>query len=516
MRAAGFIVLALLAGATVATAATVDLRLIEAVKAGDKAAATALLRQRVNVNVPEADGTTALHWAVRQDELELVDRLIKAGADVKAANRYGVTALYLACVNGSDAVIQRLLKAGIDAKAVGPEGETALMTVARTGHIESARLLIENGAPVDARENWHGETALMYAAAQRHPDMVRLLLEHGADVNSRSNLEKWERQRTAEPREKWLPQGALTPLYFAAREGCVACIDVLADAKADVNAADPDGVTPLILAIINGHFDVAARLAGRGADVNLADTTGRTPLYAAVDFNTVPASNRPAPKVAENQISSLQLIEILLDRGANPNARLTKQQPFRTKVDRGNDTMLGAGTTPLIRAGKSGDVAAMRLLLARGADPKLATGNDTTVDVSAPTPARRAGGGINALMAAAGVGSKEEDTTGRLKTEAEAIEAIRICLDAGVDVNAADATGRTALHGAAQKGYDQVVRFLADRGAKLDAKDRQGRTPLDAAMGLLGNGGFDGSRADVHESTAALIKQLIGTVTANQ
>jgi ankyrin repeat protein len=516
MRVASFTVLALLVGVTLSNAATSDLRLVKAVKAGDSAAATALLRQRVNVNTPEADGTTALHWAVRQDQLELADMLIRAGADVKAANRYGVTAIYLACVNGNAAMIERLLKAGVEVTSAGPEGETALMTAARTGRIEAVKALLDHGAAVDARESWHGQTALMWAAAQHHPAVVRELIAHGANVNARSNMEKWERQTTAEPREKWLPQGAMTPLLYASREGCVECATILVEAGADVNAADPDGITPAISAIINGHYDVALLLIEKGADPNIADNTGRTPLYAAVDFNSIPASNRPAPNVVPNRASSLDVIASLLKHGANPNPRLKKQQPYRTKVDRGNDTMLGAGTTPFIRAAKAADVAAMRVLIASGADPKLTTGNDTSVDVSAPTPARRGGGGINGLMAAAGVGSKEEDGTGRFKTEADIIEAIKICLDAGTDINAVESNGRTALHGAAQKGYDQVVRFLAERGAALDIKDRRGLTPLDAAMGLIGNGGFDGSRADVHESTAALIKQLIGTATASR
>jgi ankyrin repeat protein len=516
MRAASLMVLALLVGVTHATAAASDLRLVNAMKAGDSAAVTTLLRQHVNVNTPEPDGTTALHWAVREDNLELAEMLIRAGADVKAANRYGVTAISLACVNGNAAIIDRLLKAGIDVNAAGPEGETALMTAARTGRIEAVKLLLDRGATIDARESWHGQTALMWAAAQRHPAIVRELIGRGANVNARSNLEKWERQTTAEPREKWLPLGSMTPLLYASREGCVECAKVLVEAGADLNAADPDGVTPSISAIINGHYDVAVLLIEQGADPNLADNTGRTPLYAAVDFNSIPASNRPAPNVVPNRATSLDVITALLDYGANPDPRLKKQQPYRTKVDRGNDTMLGAGTTPFIRAAKAADVAAMRLLIAAGADPKLVTGNDTSVDVSAATPARRGGGGINGLMAAAGLGTKEEDTTGRFKTEAEIVDAIKICLDAGTDINAVESNGRTALHGAAQKGYDQVVRFLAERGAKLDIKDRRGFTPLDAAMGLIGNGGFDGSRADVHESTAALLKQLIGTATASR
>jgi ankyrin repeat protein len=497
------------------TPAKADRRLVDAVKAGDKAAVTQLLRQRVAVNTPEPDGTTALHWAVRSDDLDLADRLIRAGADVKAANRYAVTAMYLAAVNGSAAMIDRLIKAGVDANATGPEGETALMTAARTGKVEAARVLLDRGAKVDAREEWHGQTALMWAAAQRHPDMVRELLAHGADVNARSNFEKWERQQTAEPREKWLPQGSMSPLLFASREGCLECVKILVDAKADVNAADPDGITPTLSAIINGHYDVAAYLVEKGSDPNQADVTGRTPLYSAVDFNTMPYSNRPSPNVVENQVTSLELIQRLLDKGANPNARLKKGQPYRTKVDRGNDTMLGAGTTPLLRAAKAADVAAMRLLLAHGADPKIANGNDAAATDAAGNR-RGAVGGITPLMAAAGLGTKEEDGTGRNKTEADAIEAIKILLAAGTDINAVDGNGRTALHGAAQKGYDQVVRFLAEHGARLDIKDRRGLTALDAANGLLGNGGFDGSRADVHESTAKLIRELMANQSASR
>ena len=322
--------------------------------------------------------------------------------------------------------------------------------------------------------------------------MVKELIGHGADVNAVSNVNKWERQETAEPREKWLPLGGLTPLLFAARQGCVECARILLDAGAKINTTDPNGISPALLAIINGHFDAAGFLLNQGADPNLADETGRTALFSAVDFNTMPASNRPAPKVIDNRLTGLDLIQLLLDKGANVNAQLKKQQPYRAKLDRGDDTMLTTGTTPLLRAAKAADIPAMRLLLAKGADPKLATK-----------------AGITPLMAAAGLGSKEEDSTGRFKTEAESIEAIQLCLDAGVDINAANGQGQTALYAAALKGSDKVVQFLADHGANLNAKDRQGKTPLDAALGLAaGSGGFDGSRRDVHESTAALLKQL--------
>jgi len=446
-----------------------------------------------DINALEADGTTPLHWAVRADDLAKVNKLLAAGADVKAANRYGVTPLFLACQNANPAMIERLLKAGADPNSVSTEGETALMTVARTGVVEAAKVLLDHGAKVDAREEWHGQTALMWAVDEKHPAMMKELIAHGADVNAVSNINKWERQNTSEPREKWLPLGGLTPLLFAARQGCVECAQVLLDAGAKINTTDPEGISPVLIAIINGHYDAAAFLLNHGADPNLADDTGRTALFSAVDFNTMPASNRPPPKVIDNQVSSLELIKLLLDKGANVNAQLKKQQPYRAKLDRGQDTMLTTGTTPLLRAAKAADLPAMRLLLAKGADAKLATRT-----------------GINPLMAAAGLGSKEEDATGRFKTEAEAIEAIQLCLDAGVDINAANGQGQTALHAAALKGYDQVVQFLADHGANLSAKDKQGKTPLDAALGLAGgSGGFDGSRRDVHESTAELLKKLL-------
>jgi len=471
--------------------------LSDAVRDGDRATALALLKQHADVNAAEPDGTTALHWAARQDDPDLVDRLIKAGANVKAANRYGVTPLYLACVNGSAPLIAKLLDAGADANSATTEGETALMTVARTGSVEAAKVLLSHGADVNSKEQWRQQTPLMWAVAESHPEMAQELIAHGADVNARQVTWNWERQMTKEPREKWMPLGGLTPLLFAARQGCVECARVLLKAGAGINAADPNNITPMLLALINGHYDFAAFMIDQGADPNLADETGRTPLFAAVDDHTMPESNLPAPREIDNNLTSIDVIKTLLAHGANVNAQLKKQQPYRTKVDRGNDTMLGTGTTPMLRAAKAGDAEVIEALLAKGADPKI------------PTKF-----GITPLMAAAGLGSKEEDTTGRKKTEAEAIASIKLCLDAGADVNTADNQGETALHGASQKGYDQVVQFLADHGAKLDAKDKKGRTPLDAANGLMGNGGFDGSRRDIHESTAALLRKLMAVPEA--
>lgn len=495
MRIERFAATALLC-ATVAFAAEIGAnpgsRLVDAVKAGDRVTALSLLQQKVDVNVPDPDGTTAIDWAVRQGDADMADRLIRAGADVKLANCCGVTPLSLACINGDAPMIEKLLKAGADPNAAGTDGETPLMTAARTGSVDAARVLLDHGAKVDGRENWHGETALMWAAAERHPAMLKELLAHGADVNAVSTVVKWERQVTAEPRDKWLPMGGFTALMFAARENCVECLPVLADAGANLNFPDPDGITPMVNSIINGHYDVARYLLDRGADPNLADKTGRAALYAAVDAHTMPYSNRPSPDESPNETTSLELVKAVLAHGGQVNMQLKSQVPYRTKVDRGNDTMLTTGTTPLIRAAKAGDTTVIALLLENGADVKLTTRN-----------------GVDAIMAAAGLGTNESDGVGRKKTEKEAIESIDLLLKAGGDINAVDSKGQTALHGAAQKGWDQIVQYLADHGAKLDVKDKKGLTPLDAALGREGGLGFDNSTGDVHESTAALLKKLM-------
>lgn len=485
----------LLLSACLSVAGTVSAetpQLVDAAQRGDRAAALALIGTGTDVDAYAADGTRALHWAVRQNDLGLADVLLDAGADPSAANRYGVTPLQLAALNGSADLIERLLDAGAAADEVGVDGETVLMTAARSGSAAAVEILLDNSAVVDAREQWHGQTALMWAAAHGHADVIRRLIAHGADVNARSSIEEWERQWTAEPRAKWLPPGGMTPLLFAAREGRVAAMDVLIDSGADIDATTPDGISGAVLALINGHYDAAAAIIEAGGDPNLVDVSGRGALYAAVDFNTMPKSNRPAPHVLENEHSAFDIIGMLLAAGADPNAQLEQLAPYRAKLDRGNDTVLRKGTTPLLRAAKAADLDAMRLLLAHGADPTLTTDS-----------------GVNALMLAAGVGTTEQDTTGRDKTESQAIAAMELLLQQGLDINAVDSRGRTALHGAALQGYDEVVRALARLGAQLDIEDNDGFTPYDTAMGLAGGWGFSGKESVVQESTAALLQELM-------
>ena len=312
-----------------------DQRLVQAAKAGETATAIGLLGKRVDPNVAEPDGTTPLHWAVRNNDVTLVERLIRAGADVKTTNRYGIAAIALACESGSAAIVEKLLTAGVSANATGPYGETALHTCAHAGKVDAAKVLIAHGASLDAGDSWRGQTPLMWAAAQGHPDVMRALIEAGADVNARSTIIAWERQRTSEPRDKWLPPGGFTPLLFAAREGCVDCTRVLLSSGADPNIVDPDQYSPLVLSLINGHFDVAGALIDAGANLDMQDKVGRTALWAAVDAHTIPSSNRPAPRETDDTLGSMDIITKLLDRGAKVDVPLRAQVPYRTKLDRG-------------------------------------------------------------------------------------------------------------------------------------------------------------------------------------
>jgi ankyrin repeat protein len=474
-----------------------DERLIDAVKRRDTAAVQSLLRARADVNAREGDGTTALHWAVQADDVQVAMALIKAGATVTAANRLGVTPMALAATNGSAALLDALLKAGADPNGVSPEGETVLMMAARTGKPAAVKVLLSAGSNVNATEAWRGETALMWAAAENHAEVVKLLIVHGAaiDVRSRTLAFPDIRYNLATHATLPPPQGGFTALMFAARQGAQDSASVLAEAGADLNLQDPDGTPALTLAIVNVHHDVARLLLERGANPNVPDAVGMTPLYAAVELHTVEMyPDRKPLRSAFGPFGTLDLIKLLLAKGAHADSRL-KGVTLRWGRRRGpGDAALAEGATPLMRAARFADVAVMRVLLEANADPTLTQKDRTTV-----------------LMLAAGAGWRTGETIlggTDYGPETDAIAAVKLCLDEGTDVNATDADGLTALHHAVVRST-AVVRLLVDHGATLDAKDMQGRTALDVAQGVRAPGEARRMKiSPIREASAVLLHQL--------
>ena len=316
-----------------------------------------------DVNHRFADGSTLLQWAVYEGDAAEVERLLAAGADVSLANHYGATPMGLAAEVGNAEILKLLLKASADADSPNPEGQTALLAVARTGNVEAAGLLLEFGATVDARETWGGQTALMWASARRHPEMMQLLIANGADIDARSIDRNYQRHVTAEGRPKSLDSGGLTPLLYAARENCLACVEVLLENGADVDLPDPDGVSPLRVAIMNANWDVARHLILAGADVNQWDIYGEAPLFTAIGLYTRIDGGRASIDPL-NETDGLTIVKALLDRGADPNMQLF----FRPANVRGSTNT--RGSTPLIRAANNGDLEIVNLLLAHGADAR--------------------------------------------------------------------------------------------------------------------------------------------------
>ncbi len=460
--------------------------LFDAIKNRDKESVRSLVRQGADVKTPEPDGTTALHWAAHWNDLETVDLLLRAGADARAANRYGATPLSEAVIEGSGALVERLLKAGADPDTpVTNQGQTVLMTAARAGNIEAVRALLSHGAYADARETFRGQTGLMWAAAEGHTPVVKALLEHGADHRARSS----DRDTTPPKLTNGTPaapisRGGLTALLFAARQGQMDAAQALLDGGADINQPDSDGNNAVILALLNSHYDMAQMLIDRGADVNLANKDGRTPLFTAIDMHDADWSPLPARQV-EDRAAALDIVRSLLAKGANPNAQLTAASPIPKVAQDTGDRTLAAGGTAFMRAARSADAEVMRLLLEHKADPKLANKN-----------------GLTALALAAGV-SWGEKIKG---AEAEALAAVKLAADAGLDVNAVMDNGATPLHGAALRGADSIVKFLVENGAKINAQDKTYLTPLDVAMGKVAAG----APREPHESTVKLIQELGG------
>ncbi|HXP84874.1 MAG TPA: ankyrin repeat domain-containing protein [Bryobacteraceae bacterium] len=535
---------------------------------GDKAAVRKLVEQHADVNVPQADGATALHWAVFHSDREMVDLLIRAGANAKAANREGSTPLWLASVNGDAAIVGALINAGADPNEKLPLGRTPLMEAARSGNVGAIKVLLDHGAEVNAKESLRGTTALMWAADEGHAPAIQLLIERGADLQARSDMA--DRGRGADlgpfrpvhgPRAGQVPGvvpaeapnlaagialrddangiagqgqreagrgglagaapgaadadqgvdaaaapvrrgrgqpvkdgGALTPLVYAVRSNDLDSVKVLLAAGADVNQVTGYGWSPLLVATQNRYYRPGAYLLDHGADVNLANKGGWTPLYLATDNRNIEAGDYP---VRKGDMDHLDFIKLLLDKGADVNARMKDSTETRTVF---TDQWLDEnGATAFLRASQSGDLVLMKLLLAHGADPKI----DTVWRVTA-------------LQVAAGIGWVE-GITYEWSPEST-LEAVKLLLDLGLDPNAQADTGRVALHGAAHKGRPAVVQVLVDHGAKLDVRDygntdnRGGKLalhtwePVDYADGLVRVGV---QSAIPHPETGLLLRRLM-------
>jgi ankyrin repeat protein len=448
------LVLLLLVGTGMAHAATTDVA--DAAKRGDRDAVRAALARKADVNAAQNDGSTALHWAAERDDLDMADQLIRAGARVTARTREGVTPLQLAATNGSAAMIDRLLKAGADANAsLSAGGDTALMMAARTGKTDAIRVLVEAGGNVNAKETWGGTTALMWAVSEGHADAARLLIGAGADVNARSNYVAAANGRGFEgrtpvanrtdPKAEEFASGWLTPLTLAAREGDVEMARILVNAGADVNAAAGDGKTALALAIFNGNYEVASFLVDSKADVNKADAQRFTPLFWVVDRrNMETAPNFPWMVTAD----PMPLIRKLLDAGANPNA-LVNNTP-RARMREGSPRIVFA--TALMRAAFAGDLELVKLLLDRGADPKIISRDSETM-----------------LSAAAGLAFIHGYHRG--KSPEERLQVVKLFVELGNDVNWHDDYGITPLMAAGNYGNVPIIQYLIDAGADLSAHD---------------------------------------------
>lgn len=427
-------------------------QLADAMEQHDLQSVRTLLKEHADVNAPQADGMSALHWAAYHDDVEFAEQFVKNGANVKAENRYGVTPLFLSCVNGNTAMVELLLEAGADANATVRGGETALMTAARTGRPGPVKALLSGHADANARER-RGQTAVMWAAADGHVEVVELLIQAGADFSS--------------PLES-----GFTPLFFAAREGRTEVVRALLKAGADVNSTMQPrkatgkgaraGTSPLLLAAENGHFELGVVLLEAGADPN-DQRSGFTPLHV---LTWVRKPNRgdgddgdPAPQ-GSGRLDSLHFVRKLVEHGADINTRLENGSSGVGQLSR-------VGATPFLLAAVTDDATLMRLLVALGADPLLGNADNATP-----------------LMAAAGLGTLAP--TEEAGTEEEALEAVELALSLGGDVNAVDKNGETAMHGAAYKNLPKVVQLLAEKGARIEVwnqPNRHGWTPLRIAEG---------------------------------
>ncbi|HEV2984442.1 MAG TPA: ankyrin repeat domain-containing protein, partial [Vicinamibacterales bacterium] len=502
MRITHLFVGLLLLGVTAANAATSEVA--DAAMRGDREAVRAALARKADVNAPQVDGATALHWAAERDDVELAEVLLTAGARASARTREGVTPLQLAAINGSAGMLGRLIKSGADPNApLTPARDTALMLAARTGKTDAIRLLLEAGADINAKETWGGTTALSWAVAEGHAEAARVLIAAGADVNARShyvapaNGRGFEGRtpsasRTEEKVEEFA-SGWLAPLMFAAREGSLELTRILVGAGADVDAAAGDGKTALALAIFNGNYDVATFLVDKKADVNKADAQRFTPLFWAVDRrNMETAPNFPWMVTAD----PMPLVHKLLDAGAKPNA-IVNNTP-RGRMREGSPRIVFA--TPLMRAAFAGDLELVKLLLERGADPAIVSRDGET-------------------MVSASAGLAFIHGYHRGKSPEERLQVVKLFVQLGNDVNQPDDYGITPLMAAANGGDTKLIQYLVDAGADLAAHDLGKKNdgafgssveplmPIDYAIGV---GTFVPNNAVIiHEDAVALMAKMM-------
>jgi ankyrin repeat protein len=452
----------------VAFAGTADAQsnLADAMQKGDRKTALALIAQGADVNKPQADGTTPLHWAAYRVDRELLNTLLKKGAKPNVANRFGSTPLAEAARVGEAELAGMLLEAGADANAANEDGQTPLMLAARIGNVAVAEQLVRHGADINRRERFRDQSALMWAAGEGQAEMVAFLVSKGANVNIRAHANEWETQISNEPRVQYRPTGGLTPLLYAARAGCTGCAQALVEAGADPNTPNPDGMTAMMMALDNGAPAVANYLLIHGANPNVWDWWGRTALYIAVTMRGGRES-RPGPRPKE----SLDFIKALLDAGVNPNPQLLFKEPSRGGRDnRFQDDLLTTGATPLLRAAQTHDDEVVQLLLAHGALVDLPNAS-----------------GVTPFMAAAGIGSRTAANVTGLgpvpNVVALSLETMEILRKAGADVNAriTDITsltariartntltgreGQTTLAFAMDVGRKEIVQYLLEHGA---------------------------------------------------
>jgi ankyrin repeat protein len=470
-----------------------NLRLVEAVKAKDYATAKVLLQEKINVNVTQTDGASALAWAVYWDEMEMAELLLSTGADPNIANDYGMTPLMLACNNGSAEMVQALLNARANPNAAQRTGVTPLMMCARTGNTEAVRVLLTHGANVNASESRRGQTALMWAASGQHLEVTRLLTEYGADSNIQTRMPDdfqprqfitygIKRRDPTRPDEigdndihpaPTSSRGGFTALMFAAREGDLDMARLLVSAGADVDVFSFEYGNALLVAAANAHEDVAIYLTEQGSDPNVTDRWGLTPLHYALQ-DGITAIGMSRASIASDSLwlkpNMPGLVKSLLEHEADPNIPVGVGIPpfnypaFARTTGNSMPEIRQPGVTPFFLAAASFDVDLMRLLLSHGADPNLDTNEGTTP-----------------LMVASGMGRQDDISA---EQEKAAFEAASLALELGNDVNASNQDGRTALAAAAYHGANSLIQLLVENGADMDAKDRYGQTPLSIAQGI--------------------------------